>query len=92
MCDGCPIEIWANPLFFPVLVSERSLEILEYEQRLRLYSTPDKLFRYFATVRLMQGENASVYMTPDDFLRSICPGFRQPDGKAVVVVYMLCIC
>lgn len=47
---------------------------------MRAYSTPDKIFRYFATVKLTYGENTEVYMTPDDFLRAITPGMKQPDG------------
>lgn len=47
---------------------------------MRAYSTPDKIFRYFATVKLTIGENTEVYMTPDDFLRAITPGMKQPDG------------
>lgn len=54
---------------------------MEYENRMRAYSTPDKIFRYFATVKLTHGEGSEVYMTPDDFLRAITPGMKQPDGK-----------
>lgn len=48
---------------------------------MRSYSTPDKIFRYFATVKITFGENTEVYMTPDDFLRAITPGMKQPDGN-----------
>ncbi|XP_032511346.2 calcium uptake protein 1 homolog, mitochondrial-like isoform X2 [Danaus plexippus] len=58
----------------------RDRKIIEYENRMRSYSTPDKIFRYFATVKLTFGENTEVYMTPDDFLRAITPGMKQPDG------------
>ncbi|XP_043524848.1 calcium uptake protein 1 homolog, mitochondrial isoform X3 [Frieseomelitta varia] len=58
----------------------RDRKIIEYENRLRAYSTPDKIFRYFATVKVSSLEGTEVYMTPDDFLRSITPGMRQPDG------------
>lgn len=54
---------------------------MEYENRMRSYSTPDKIFRYFATVKLSFGDANEVYMTPDDFLRAITPGMKQPDGK-----------
>lgn len=56
-------------------------QIIEYENRMRAYSTPDKIFRYFATVKIHSLEGTEVYMTPDDFLRAITPGWRQPDGK-----------
>ncbi|XP_061710448.1 calcium uptake protein 1 homolog, mitochondrial-like isoform X1 [Cydia pomonella] len=58
----------------------RDRKIIEYENRMRSYSTPDKIFRYFATVKLTVGDNTEVYMTPDDFLRAITPGMKQPDG------------
>lgn len=58
----------------------RDRKIIEYENRMRSYSTPDKIFRYFATVKLTIGDNTEVYMTPDDFLRAITPGMKQPDG------------
>ncbi|XP_038210143.1 calcium uptake protein 1 homolog, mitochondrial-like isoform X1 [Zerene cesonia] len=61
-------------------VGFRDRKIIEYENRMRAYSTPDKIFRYFATVKLTYGENTEVYMTPDDFLRAITPGMKQPDG------------
>ncbi|XP_013188458.2 calcium uptake protein 1 homolog, mitochondrial [Amyelois transitella] len=58
----------------------RDRKIIEYENRMRSYSTPDKIFRYFATVKLTYGDNTEIYMTPDDFLRAITPGMKQPDG------------
>ncbi|XP_053958723.1 calcium uptake protein 1 homolog, mitochondrial isoform X2 [Anastrepha ludens] len=58
----------------------RQRKIIEYENRIRAYSTPDKIFRYFATVRLTTLTASEVCMTPDDFLRSIYPGIMQPEG------------
>jgi len=57
----------------------RDRKIIEYENRMRQYSTPDKVFRYFATYQL-SGPNDEVFMTPLDFLRSITPGMKQPEG------------
>lgn len=55
---------------------------MEYENRMRAFSTPDKIFRYFATVRVLLEDNKTdVYMTPDDFLRAITPHMKQPDGR-----------
>lgn len=48
---------------------------------MRAYSTPDKIFRYFATVKLITSDMTEIYMTPEDFLRAITPGLKQPDGK-----------
>lgn len=55
---------------------------MEYENRIRAYSTPDKIFRYFATLKVI-GEHgdAEVYMTPQDFIRSITPNEKQPESK-----------
>ncbi|VDP52314.1 unnamed protein product [Schistosoma curassoni] len=53
---------------------------IAYENRIRAYSTPDKIFRYFATLKSIEEDNETVYMTPEDFLRSITPGIKQPDG------------
>lgn len=59
-------------------------KIIEYENRIRQFSTPDKIFRYFATVRLQDATQTIVCMTPEDFLRSIYPGIKQPDGKSLI--------
>uniref|UniRef100_A0A1I7WMJ9 UBX domain-containing protein n=1 Tax=Heterorhabditis bacteriophora TaxID=37862 RepID=A0A1I7WMJ9_HETBA len=61
----------------------RERRIIEYEDRLRVYSTPDKIFRYFATLKVMDkndesGRTFEVFMTPEDFLRSFTPGVMQP--------------
>lgn len=61
-------------------------QIIEYENRIRAYSTPDKIFRYFATCKLIQRtasgvERAEIFMTPDDFLRALTPGLQQPYGR-----------
>lgn len=37
-------------------VSFHDRSVMAYEDRIRAYSTPDKIFRYFATLR-MKGEN-----------------------------------
>ncbi|KAF7381955.1 hypothetical protein HZH68_015828 [Vespula germanica] len=58
---------------------EEFLQIIEYENRMRAYSTPDKIFRYFATVKVTSLGGTETYMTPDDFLRAITPGMKQPD-------------
>lgn len=57
-------------------------QIIEYENRIRHYSTPDKVFRYFATLQVTNPTNDvhEIFMTPDDFLRSLTPGVKQPDG------------
>lgn len=61
-------------------VGFRERKIIEYENRIRQYSTPEKVFRYFATVILQDQTQSTVFMTPVDFLRSIFPGMKQPDG------------
>lgn len=62
-------------------VGFRNRKIIEYENRIRQYSTPDKIFRYFATYRLTDDKgHVEAMMTPDDFLRSITPGMKQPEN------------
>lgn len=56
------------------------VQIIEYENRMRTFSTPDKIFRYFSTVRIISSNSTEVYMTPDDFLRAITPNMKQPEG------------
>ena len=61
-------------------ISFHDRRVIEYENRIRAYSTPDKIFRYFATINIKDLETGSsnIYMTPSDFLRSITPGEIQP--------------
>ncbi|XP_063726992.1 calcium uptake protein 1, mitochondrial-like isoform X1 [Symsagittifera roscoffensis] len=56
----------------------RDQKVIEYENRIKLYSTPDKIFRYYATLQV--GKEKEVYMTPADFVRSIIPDSKQPEG------------
>ena len=59
-------------------------QMIEYENRVRAYSTPDKIFRYFATLIIYQDKayEGEVFMTPEDFVRSLTPGMIQPEGRA----------
>lgn len=60
----------------------RDRKIIEYENRIRNFSTPDKIFRYFATIKVIyeDGNESEVFMTPDDFLRAVTPGIKQPEN------------
>lgn len=59
----------------------REKKIIEYENRIRMFSTPDKIFRYFASIKIIYDDHDSeIFMTPVDFLRALTPGIRQPDG------------
>lgn len=63
------------------------LKIIEYENRIRHFSTPDKVFRYFATIQVPSGHGDNeVYMTPTDFLTSMTPGSKQPDGDCRQII------
>uniref|UniRef100_A0A9L0IZ21 Calcium uptake protein 1, mitochondrial n=1 Tax=Equus asinus TaxID=9793 RepID=A0A9L0IZ21_EQUAS len=58
----------------------RDRKVMEYENRIRAYSTPDKIFRYFATLKVINEPGESeVFMTPQDFVRSITPNEKQPE-------------
>ena len=63
-------------------VSFHDRRVIGYEDRIRAYSTPDKIFRYFATLQVVDpsGED-EILMTPEDFVRSLTPGVIQPEGK-----------
>lgn len=68
------------------------LQIIEYENRIRQYSTPDKVFRYFATLKVVHvGEDNEVFMTPEDFVRSLTPGKMQPAGKDILFCLYLVV-
>ncbi|XP_039224023.1 calcium uptake protein 1, mitochondrial isoform X1 [Crotalus tigris] len=59
----------------------RDRKVMEYENRIRAYSTPDKIFRYFATLKIINEHGESeVFMTPQDFVRSITPNEKQPEN------------
>ena len=58
---------------------------MEYENRIRNYSTPDKIFRYFATLKVKQQYGDEIYMTPEDFVRSLMPGSLQPQGLYIIL-------
>uniref|UniRef100_A0A8C7E514 Calcium uptake protein 1, mitochondrial n=4 Tax=Elapinae TaxID=42168 RepID=A0A8C7E514_NAJNA len=59
----------------------RDRKVMEYENRIRAYSTPDKIFRYFATLKIISEHGDSeVFMTPQDFVRSITPNEKQPEN------------
>lgn len=60
---------------------------MEYENRIRAYSTPDKIFRYFATLKVINEHgDAEVYMTPQDFIRSITPNEKQPESEFPLLI------
>ncbi|XP_073537793.1 calcium uptake protein 1, mitochondrial [Phyllobates terribilis] len=62
-------------------VGFRDRKVMEYENRIRAYSTPDKIFRYFATLKVIhESGEAEVFMTPQDFVRSITPNEKQPEN------------
>ena len=59
-----------------------TIKVIEYENRIRAYSTPDKIFRYFATLRVVTDDGVSeIFMKAEDFIRSITPDEKQPDGR-----------
>nr|AEH59633.1 MIP31606p [Drosophila melanogaster] len=61
--------------------SFRDYTIMQYENRLRLHAHPTKIFRYFATIKMKNKSGKwELYMTPNDFLRSIQPGLKQPEN------------
>ncbi|KAF8407184.1 hypothetical protein HHK36_006310 [Tetracentron sinense] len=51
-----------------------------YEKRIRLRSPPEKVFKYFASVRNPGGE---VLMTPEDLMRAVVPVFPPSESNLV---------
>eukprot|EP00698_Gefionella_okellyi_P022351 TRINITY_DN7394_c0_g1_i1.p1 TRINITY_DN7394_c0_g1~~TRINITY_DN7394_c0_g1_i1.p1 ORF type:complete len:419 (-),score=121.46 TRINITY_DN7394_c0_g1_i1:45-1301(-) len=46
-----------------------------YENRIRTFSTPEKIFSTFAS----KSRKGKKYMTPDDFMRSLIPNYNMAD-------------
>uniref|UniRef100_A0A183CAI1 EF-hand domain-containing protein n=1 Tax=Globodera pallida TaxID=36090 RepID=A0A183CAI1_GLOPA len=75
--NACSIEQSLNKK--KSIIGFRERRIIEYENRIRAYSSPDKIFRYFATIKLSYEDGSSdIFMTPEDFVRSLTPGVMQP--------------
>lgn len=62
--------------------NKQQLQKINYQNRIRSYSTQDKVFRLFATIQVKSATSRKgvVYMTVEDFVRSITPGNPQPTG------------
>lgn len=60
--------------------SYRRRLFFNYERRLRMRSSPEKVFEYFASVRTPDGE---LFMTPADLVRAIVPVFPPLDSNIV---------
>ncbi|XP_016959950.1 calcium uptake protein 1 homolog, mitochondrial [Drosophila biarmipes] len=70
--------------------SFRDYTIRQYENRLRLFSHPTKIFRYFATIKMRNKYGKwELYMTASDFMRSIQPGVRQPENLGLDKFHIL---
>ncbi|XP_025032191.1 calcium uptake protein 1, mitochondrial-like [Python bivittatus] len=68
-------------ILITLLLGRPQGKVMEYENRIRAYSTPDKIFRYFATLKIINEHGDSeVFMTPQDFVRSITPNEKQPEN------------
>jgi len=64
-----------------ISVNASDMKQIQYENKIRRYSKPEKIFRLFATVQVMDSEQQeTIYMTPADFVRAITPGEMQPKG------------
>jgi Ca2+-binding EF-hand superfamily protein len=65
-------------------INNSQIKQINYQNRIRRFSTPDKVFRLFATIQVVHHNDHGVahdeiYMTAEDFVRSITPGDIQPD-------------
>ncbi|CAL9186127.1 unnamed protein product [Musa hybrid cultivar] len=60
--------------------SYRRRVFFKYEKRIRLRSSPEKIFEYFASSKNPEGE---VCMTPADLMRAVVPVFPPSDSDIV---------
>ncbi|CAF0890440.1 unnamed protein product [Brachionus calyciflorus] len=60
----------------------RERKIIQYENKIRHFSTPDKVFRYFSTIKVWNEKlnDYEILMKPTDFIRSMTYGAKQPEG------------
>ncbi|KAK9269210.1 hypothetical protein L1049_000980 [Liquidambar formosana] len=56
-----------------------------YEKRIRMQSSPEKVFEYFASIRNPGGE---VLMTPADLMRAVVPVFSPSESTCVREGYL----
>lgn len=54
----------------------------EYENKIRMFSTPEKIFEIFATIKKDDG----LYMSYSDLFRAICP-FNYTERVDVMLDY-----
>lgn len=60
--------------------SYRRRVFFNYEKRIRLRSSPEKVFEYFASI---QGPDGESLMTPADLMRAVVPVFPPSDSDVV---------
>ncbi|URE24638.1 Calcium uptake protein 1 [Musa troglodytarum] len=65
--------------------SYRRRVFFNYEKRIRLRSSPEKIFEYFATSKNPKGE---ICMTPADFMRAVIPVFPPSESNIVREGYL----
>lgn len=67
---------------FALISDERKRQVFfHYERRIRDFSSSDKVFEYFASVK---GADGCVYMTPMDLMRSLVPVY-PPSVRPVTI-------
>ncbi|XP_057849679.1 calcium uptake protein, mitochondrial [Cryptomeria japonica] len=60
--------------------SYRQRVFFKYEKRIRMRSSPEKVFEYFASI---QGPDGEFLMTPADLMRAVVPVF-PPSGSDII--------
>ncbi|ETW09997.1 hypothetical protein, variant 1 [Aphanomyces invadans] len=76
-CDGKVVEAATKPTSLQTEQPTEAEKIVgRYENRLRRFSSPERVFHYFASIRL----DKQPYMTRQDFIRALTPyTFRKGD-------------
>ncbi|BAT78135.1 Calcium uptake protein [Vigna angularis] len=78
-----PVPETANGLL--VRDAYRAKVFFYYEKRLRLHSSPEKVFEYFASCRTPEGE---ILMKPSDLMRAVVPVFPPSESNLVREGYL----
>ncbi|XP_071729579.1 calcium uptake protein, mitochondrial-like [Rutidosis leptorrhynchoides] len=74
-----PMESESKPIYI-VPESYRRKVFFKYEKRIRMQSSPEKVFEYFASHRSADGES---FMTPADLMRAVVPVFPPSEAARV---------
>ena len=63
-------------------------QVIEYENRIRQYSTPDKIFRYFSTLRVAaENDREKVFIYSDLFRNTMIRYYTHTKMENIIEKY-----